>query len=411
MLRPNRAVLVAVGVAAAAGLVVTGAVVALDGRTVNPLAPGGDRQPPEQAGRPTDAGEPVDEDVEMVPSGIADDCSVDVTGELLAWIGSVPDGSTLRFGPRACYRVDGSLRIEDRHGLTFEGNGATFRAVDEGGRDRRHWWFVGGGDLVVRNLTVEGANPEAGTGEAAYDPDRAFQHAFALQGVDGAELRDVEAYDVYGDFVYIGPETGGEVGVRWSEEVVVADSTFARNGRQGIATVAGRDVELTGNELREVRRAVFNFEPTGESWGAEEVLVEGNTTGRARLLWLSSGGQGSNVSGITVRGNTMRERSGVPVIAVRTPEGHERGPVTVVDNDFVVDGSPAPAFEFRRVREVAVEGNTAQFPARREMTAVQLHEVTGATITRNRFCDAADVVSGEPRAVADTAGNRLECEQ
>ena len=50
----------------------------------------------------------------VVPSSIPTDCSRDVTAALLAWIATVPDGSTLEFTANACYRVDGTLRIRNR---------------------------------------------------------------------------------------------------------------------------------------------------------------------------------------------------------------------------------------------------------------------------------------------------------
>ena len=72
--------------------------------------------------------------VAAVPASIPSDCSRDVSAELLAWIASVPDGSTLRFAANGCYRVDRTLTIQYRNGLTFEGNGATFPRVHEWAR-------------------------------------------------------------------------------------------------------------------------------------------------------------------------------------------------------------------------------------------------------------------------------------
>ena len=69
-----------------------------------------------------------------VPVAIAGDCSRDVTGAIQAWIGSVGDGSVLRFAPNACYRIDGTLRLDGRNNLTLEGNNATFKAGTDGGR-------------------------------------------------------------------------------------------------------------------------------------------------------------------------------------------------------------------------------------------------------------------------------------
>src|SRR5437879_3489445 len=64
-----------------------------------------------------------------VPPGIAADCSVDVTTALNDWVAGAPDGATLQFGENACYLVEGTLVVKDRHGLTFDGNGATLQAT------------------------------------------------------------------------------------------------------------------------------------------------------------------------------------------------------------------------------------------------------------------------------------------
>ena len=99
---------------------------------------------------------------ESVPSTIPSDCSTDVTKALTKWIESVSDGSTLEFAKNGCYRLDGSLMVTDRSGLTFDGNGATLKAVTEGNRDRVHVFFIGDKNLTVRDLTVRGVNPARG---------------------------------------------------------------------------------------------------------------------------------------------------------------------------------------------------------------------------------------------------------
>jgi uncharacterized membrane protein YgcG len=333
--------------------------------------------------------------VHDVPATVAADCSVDVTQQLRSWIASVPDGSTLRFGADACYRIDDPLRVDDRWGLTFDGRGAVFRAFAEGDQGRRHFWFFGGGNLTIQDLTVVGSNPHAGLHDAAYRADRAFQHAFALQGVQGATLQRVQAYDVFGDFVYLGPDGAGHRRPvhGWSKDIRVVDSTFARNGRQGIATVAAEDVLIARNDIREVRRGMFNFEPTLPDWGARRVVIEDNVTGPNRLLWLASTGHGSNVSDIVVRRNVMVAPSGVPVIHVVAPPGERRGPFVIEDNDFQVVGSPEPGFRFTRVDDVRIVDNRGTFPANRAMTAIGLDDVQGYAVANNQFTGQATVLS------------------
>jgi len=343
-----------------------------------------------------------------VPAAIASDCSVDVTQALAAWIASVANHSTLVFREGGCYRVDGTLRIDDRTGLVFEGRGATLKAVEEADPRRRHILASGGGDLVFRNLTVVGNHPHGGTSVEAYSAAREFQHAFALAGVQGARLERIRASDVWGDFVYIGPDLRGGRTV-WSRNVAVENSTFERNGRQGIAIVAGEDILISNNRLDQVRRATFNMEPTTEEWGARRVRIVNNVTGRGRLLWFSSVGAGSNVSDIVIAGNTMQESTGTPVVHMVAPHGARRGPVLIENNTFSVGGSPAPGFRFGRVSGITIRNNRATFAAKRLMTAVGLEDAHQVTIQGNRFCGAARVVSAEGSSGVSEAANLTAC--
>ena len=77
-----------------------------------------------------------------VPSTVAKDCSTDVTAQLLTWIASTPNGSTLQFAPGACYRIEGTLEMRGRSGLTFDGNGATFRSFNAPEAERSIWRVI-----------------------------------------------------------------------------------------------------------------------------------------------------------------------------------------------------------------------------------------------------------------------------
>jgi hypothetical protein len=337
-----------------------------------------------------------------VPQGIATDCSRDVTKELLAWIGSMPNGSTLSFAAKGCYRIDGTLRFEDRAGLVFEGNGATFKAGSEGNRDRRHFWFFGGANLVIRNLTVMGANSKAGTGDEAFRSDREFQHAFALQGVQAALLENVRASDVYGDFVYVGPDVGRGHKFQWSRKVIVQNSRFQRNGRQGIAVVAGEDVLISGNSLGQVRRATFDIEPTATHWGARNIQILNNTTTAGRLIWLASGGRSHDVGDIKIAGNVMKAATGTPIIKVVAPDdgsqpplGARRGPFIIENNVFIVGGSPAAGIDCVRCVGLTIRNNQLTFPAERSMTAVSIKSTNTTRITGNTFKGAATILEAD----------------
>jgi hypothetical protein len=338
---------------------------------------------------------PTEGSVHPVPDRIAHDCSSDVTPELLRWIASVPDDSVLLFARGGCYRLDGSLRIENRSQLVFDGNGATFRAVADGDRDRRHIWFLGGRELVVRNLEIRGANPKAGASPEAYVAGRAFQHAFAFEGVAGGMLDHVRASDVYGDFVYVG---AGEKG-RWSRDIRVTRSRFERSGRQGIAVTAGENVVIEHNTIRDVARSMFDLEPNNPEGGARNVRITSNVTGAAKNMWLASKGEGNAVGDVTITGNVMKKRTGA-LVWVFGSEGGYRGPFLIEHNRFLVgdtvnDEGSRGAFFLARCSDVTIRDNKAYFPAGHDVPAVELRRSKQVSINANKFKGAGQLVVGD----------------
>ena len=136
-----------------------------------------------------------------VPKRIARNCSRDVTRALNRYFKSVPDGragsfTTIRFPAHACYRVNGTLRIQGRDWLTFAGSSsapAVFRATRRGHLDfqglsqRRHWWIVNSDHIRIRNISVVSTNtrpdPEIhGGGFAVYNSRYEFEHGFDISG-------------------------------------------------------------------------------------------------------------------------------------------------------------------------------------------------------------------------------------
>ncbi len=319
-----------------------------------------------------------------VPDTIPADMARDVTGDLQAFIDGVPDHSVIKFPQGAEYLIEGTLKISDREGLTIEGNGSLFRSFDkvtEGGRldirNRAHWRVNRGSrHIVLRDLHVRGPNDDAGVGREGWDAAREAQHAFDIDGASHVTLERVSGSYVFGDGVYVR-----------SDHVVVRDSRFHHIGRQGLAIANARDVLVEGNDVREVRRGIFNIEQYGASWASDNVRILNNTTGRSRLLWMPVSGQGVAGS-ILVAGNVMEASTGIPVIVNRGTAAGRRGPFVAVNNHFVVGGSPAPAFNFADIDGLLFAGNSAVFPAQRAMTAIRASNCKGVLVSGNRFEDA-----------------------
>jgi hypothetical protein len=331
--------------------------------------------------------------VEQVPASIAHDCSVDVAAALQSWIDTVPDNSTLSFRSNACYRSDAPLRVIDRHRLLIDGNGATLKAVTRGGRNRSQLVLSGGSDLTVRNLIARGANPTAGATPAAYHPDLEAQHGFVVSGATNVLLDHVQAYDTYGDFVYIG---FGPRQRQPSRDVTVANSRFERSGRQGISVTWGVNVTIEANVIRDVARSMFDLEANTVNAEIRDIRIVGNVTGAAVNFWLANKGYPANIGNVQIAGNRMVAGTG-GLIFVFTVNRTYRGPFLIEHNQFIAnnlinDENSSGAFFFAHCAGVTIRDNDVSFPKGKGMPAVELRDSRNVQVTGNRFTDAGRTI-------------------
>jgi hypothetical protein len=333
------------------------------------------------------------------PGDIPSDCSRDVTHDLADWFDRAPNGTTLSLAPSGCYEVDGTLVLEGRKDLTIDGQGATFRVDTPGGLNRVCLLFLGGSDITIRDLGVHGANPKAGPTDAAYDVSREAQHAFAFRGTDGVVLDHVSAMDTFGDFVYIGNDADtGEL----SNDVTVRDSHFDGSGRQGISITGARNVTITGNEIRNVARSMFDIEPNAEDGGAEHIVISDNVTGAAKNFWMASKGATDNITDVTIKDNVARGGVTGGLIWVYGVLPDYRGPYTITGNHFAFSGATTDeeskgAFFFARCRDVSLTDNVVRFPKGTSLPAVELRDSKDVTVGSD------NVFRGSGRRILDTS--------
>src|SRR3954469_21311901 len=188
--------------------------------------------------------------------------ATDVTAALQQFVEASPAGSVICLAADGKYRMDGQLHLAGRTGITIDGRGATlFASVTS--PSPRLLIDHGGSDIRIRNLTIEGLWPKAGTQDAH---DTAFEgnHGIAIGGAHDVEIGPaVVIRNVAGDGVYV---TGGTVGAtaRWADHVSIHDSVIELTGRMGVAiTDGGRDVVVEYNEFREIALYAFDLEPNG----------------------------------------------------------------------------------------------------------------------------------------------------
>jgi hypothetical protein len=213
-----------------------------------------------------------------VPSNIAADCSVDVTAQLTSWINSVPDGSTLLFGQGKCYRVEGTIEIQGRSNLTFEGNGAAFKSLNPmtdgvyADDQRAMFRAIDSANLVYRDMNITGAFNFTGK------IDESLQHAHAidLRGTS-AEINNVNASNIGGDCVYFGL---GYSSAQNKSSGSYYDSTCSRISRNAVSVVAGQNITVQRVGVDSIGYDAFDVEPNqGGGNGAANVVFDDNTIG------------------------------------------------------------------------------------------------------------------------------------
>jgi hypothetical protein len=302
-----------------------------------------------------------------VPPTIDPSGARDVSAAMNAFLRSVPDGSVVRFRSGARYRMDQRLVISGRRDLEIDGNGATIVARTDGDATRSHVRIENSSNIFVHDLTVRGANPHAGTGDAAYRPAREHQHAFDVRSVDTLTLEHVSAYDVYGDFVYLGQMPNGP----WSAHVTVSDSRFARNGRQGIALIAVRDVLIERNTLTGMRRATFDLEPRAADDGVDRVRIRDNDIGPGKLMFVAADGS-KPVHHVTVADNRLTGQA-LQIYVHHSRPGY-RDDWTIVRNrsDLALSNPHHSAMRIWRVDGLDIRDNRQPFKAGRDMVLADI---------------------------------------
>jgi hypothetical protein len=236
--------------------------------------------------------------------------------------------------------------------------------------------------MTFRGLTIVGAAPNAGMGDDAYQAGLEAQHAFQLEGVRQFELDSVTASDVYGDFVNIARDPESK---RWSEDVSVHDSTFARNGRMGISVTSGRNIRIERNLITDTRRSTIDLEPNTSSGGAEHVLIDRNRIGPGRLNFVSAGKtestRSNDVHDVTVSNNVLDGHILNIFVATREVAGQRRSNFTVVNNTSNREAHGEAPLRFNYVDGVTVRGNRQ--PTKLE--PVETNNCTRVSVSSNNF--------------------------
>jgi hypothetical protein len=179
----------------------------------------------------------------------------------------------------------------------------------------------------------------------------------------------------------------------------VHDSYLARNGRQGIAVTAARNVLIEHNTITLTRRATVDLEPDLPKFGAENIHIVDNDIGPGVLRFVAAHGNGP-VSRVVIARNHLHGRD--LAVDVEAPEGTRRSDFYVIDNTSDKQAGSTP-LRLTRLDGVVVRNNIQ--PVVAKSPAVLAADVCGLELTGNTFTGASSLVSATGATCArPTAG-------
>jgi hypothetical protein len=279
-------------------------------------------------------------DVYTVPASVPSGCTTDATSEILAWIASVPDGATLRFGAGACYRIEGTIELQGRT-LTIDGNGSTFKALDPPS-SHSAIWRAWDSSVTFRDMTIVGSYADGGV----HNFDLQWAHGIDLRGTHGV-VENVSMSDLAGDCVYFGLGEGRSSGA-------VRDSSCRRIGRNAVSVTAGDDITVERVTTDRIGFIAFDVEPDPEAGnGSSRVVFDSNTIGSYYLYaWAVVGNAPIADQAFT---NNRVVGKGLRIAALYPTYRPQRLTVTGNSSDT---NQGAPAMQFNGVDDLTVSGNT-----------------------------------------------------
>jgi Right handed beta helix region len=272
------------------------------------------------------------------PSSINNTCGSDVSGAMTAWLTSLPSGTSVD-ASRDCFLVNEgmSMTLND---ITISGGtwkDDTPPAASVPYEDiNAVFWLVGGSNITVENLSIQGVNG------APYNEGVAFQGGIRSDGVQGLTISGVSVRGLGGDGITL---TGSDRSPYMpTANAVVTNVTITDVGRQGITLSDIDGAKLSNLALTNIGLDTFDMEADNYGEVAQNVVVNGCTANGAGGDFFGNGGQaGGNpdTSDIVVENCTMEQAQTGTAIFVDTPAGYGiRGPFTFA-NDWFDCGSSA----------------------------------------------------------------------
>jgi hypothetical protein len=254
------------------------------------------------------------------PQSIATDCSKPVDREMQAWLDSVPDGATIEFPAGACYGQDVGLILRNRHNLTINGNGVTFRFLADPNAtsplNHRNWTIARGSNVSMTAVVAEGArrDPKDQAGFMTVGrgtPSQQQQAGFFLASLDGGRFTNLVARNNFGDNIHVGPDMTGLLGdfcgAPTPRNIVIDGFDGYNGGRTGVAITVGENIVLQNSRFEFSYDQGIDIETDNASCQpTRDILLANNRWGLSHngtMVW--TGGAGPPLgTRVEVSGNT-----------------------------------------------------------------------------------------------------------
>ncbi len=354
--RRSRRLSVALAVTVLAGLLVGRALIAGSGSPPSE-PPGSASPPPESSPSPDPSISPSrlpstsPGPIVNVPAAIDSTGATDVTGAIQAVLDGAPDGATVRFPAGGKYLLSGTLELTARHDLTLDGGGATLRNSAASGAAKPVIRLTGSDGLTIRDLTLVGANPQPGV----YAPSREHDHGISIVGSTHIVLAGLSVEQPSGDCVYVADQAGS-----WSDGVSVVDSTCRGPGRNGVAVVGGRNIDVEGTTFVNVGYHVLDLEPNQGPplEGAANVTFQTNTVRAPVAQFVIAANGWGPVDEVTVQANTLIGLALRITVAPAAGSGYRRtGFVISANRSDTIADEPDPLMQFEATDGLTITGN------------------------------------------------------
>jgi hypothetical protein len=371
MFRNYRRVFVAVGLAGIAGTALVGIVAPPSGATTPVVTPTVPALPPVPTGL-----------VHHTPSWITANCTRDVTVALNNWIASVPNNSILEFPKNACYEIEGTLYVANRHDLLFDGNGAEFLAKTTGAKStpppgrthadwptaRAQWWIFEGTNITLENMVIHGAAnieaPYEGTTWGARKVRRQYigQYGVRFSGTDGALLTGCTITDTFSDLVGITANDPAYPAKdsQPARDISIENNVLERSDRDGPSVYDGVDILIANNTIGDVWGPIVDLEPVATRWEVDDVTVVDNTAGTHAHYFMTAAGASLTNDNLLFRGNIDTAGSMTFFIGSKSATPPIRQNVQIIDNRASQkSGLHAPLITVQGINGLVISGNEA----------------------------------------------------